>query len=133
MVRTNTGFTIRTNIETKDVHAISLTEWSRRYRANNKTRIFVHTVLEVEIGLKVTALGRRRTFAVAKFDFGGGDMNVATINISSVNLHNPEPLRTATCGGGKEGYAAATTTTTGDTTIADPVSVQVLRRQHHTL
>ena len=47
--------------------------------AKNKTRILVDTVLEVEIGPKATALGRRRTFVVAKFDLGVRDMNVATI------------------------------------------------------
>ena len=40
----------------------------------------------------MTALGRRRTFVVAKFDLGEGDMKVATINIRSVKIHTPEPL-----------------------------------------
>ena len=44
-------------------------------------------------------------------------MKVATINIKSVKLHTPEPLRPDTGGDGGERYAAATTTTTGDTTI----------------
>ena len=96
-----------------------------RYRANKKTRILVGTVLEVEIGLKETALGRRRTFVVAIFDLGGGAMKVATINNRSVDLYTPEPSRLSTGGDGGERAAAATTTTTGDTTITDPVSVQV--------
>ena len=52
-------------------------------------------------------------------------MKVATINISSVNLYTPEPLRPTTDGDGGDRADAATTTTTGDTTIIDPVSVQV--------
>ena len=79
----------------------------------------------MEIGPKATALGRRRTFVVARFNLGGGDMKVATINIRSVKLHTPEPLPPATNSDGGERAAAATTTTTGDTTITDPVSVQV--------
>ena len=39
---------------------------------NKKTRILVGAFLEVEIGPKATALGRRRTFVVAKLDLGGG-------------------------------------------------------------
>ena len=68
-------------------------------------------------------MGRRRTFIVTKFDLGGGDMKVATINIRIFK----EPLRPATDGDGGGRAAAATTTTTcaGDTTITDPVSVQV--------
>ena len=58
---------------------ISLVECSRRHRANNKTRILVGTVPEVEIGTKVTTLGRRRNFVVAKLDLGGGDIKLATI------------------------------------------------------
>ena len=52
-------------------------------------------------------------------------MKVATINISSVKLYTPEPLRPTTDGDGGDRADAATTTTTGDTTIIDPVSVQV--------
>ena len=51
-------------------------------------------------------------------------MNVATIKKRSVKLHTPEPLRPATGGDGGEWVSAATTTTTEDTTIRDPVSVQ---------
>ena len=86
-----------------------------------KTRILVGTVLEVEIGPKATALGRRRTFVVARFDLSGGAMKVSTINIQSVKLHTPEPPRTSIGGDGGERDAAATTTTTGDTTVTDPV------------
>ena len=53
--------TIRTKIETNDVHVTSLAKCSRRYGANKKTINIVHTVLEVEIGPKVTALGIHRT------------------------------------------------------------------------
>ena len=56
--------TIGTNIETKAVNFTSLANFLRRYRVNKKTRIIVGTVLEVEIGPEVTALGRRRTFVV---------------------------------------------------------------------
>ena len=59
---------------------------------------FVGTVLEVEIGPKATALGRRRTFVVARFDLGGGAMKVATINIRSFKLHTPEPTCPSTGG-----------------------------------
>ena len=79
----------------------------------------------MEIGPKATALGRRRTFVVARFDLGRGDMKVAAINIRSVKLHTPEPPRPSTSGDGGERDDAATTTTTGDTTVTDPVSVQV--------
>ena len=75
----------------------------------------------MEIGPKVTALGRRRTFVVAKFDLGRRDMKVATINISSVKLHNPESPCPSTGDDGGERAASATTTTTGDTTITYPV------------
>ena len=54
-------------------------------------------------------------------------MKVATINIRIVKLHNPEPRCTDTDGNDGERAAAATTTTTGDTTITDPVSVQVFQ------
>ena len=69
------------------MHVNSLAECLRCYGANKKTRILVGTVLEVEIGPKETALGRRMTFFVAKFDLGEGDIKVATINIRSVNIH----------------------------------------------
>ena len=68
-------------------------------------------------------MGRRRNFVVAKFNLGGGDIKVATINIRSVKLHTPEPLHTDTYGDGGERAAASTMSTTGDTTITDPVSV----------
>ena len=48
----------------------------------------------------MTALGRHRNFVVAKFDLGGGDMKVSTINIRSIKIHNPEPLRSDTDGDG---------------------------------
>ena len=63
----------------------------RLYIANKKTRILIGTVIEVEIGPKATELGRRRTFVVAKFDLGRGDMTVATISIKSLKIHTPEP------------------------------------------
>ena len=97
----------------------------RRYGANKKTIILVGTVLEVEIGPKETALGRHRTFVVAGFDLGGGAMKVATINIRSVKLHTLEPTHpSAGCDGG-ERASSVTTATTVDTTVTDPVSVQV--------
>ena len=52
-------------------------------------------------------------------------MKVATINIRSVKIHTPEPPRPSTDGDGGERATAATMTTTGDTTVTDPVSVQV--------
>ena len=51
-------------------------------------------------------------------------MKVYTINIRSVKLHTPEPPRPSTGGDGWERDAATTMTTTGDTTITYPVSVQ---------
>ena len=82
------------------MHVTSLAECPRHYKANKKRIILVGTVLGVEIGLKATALGRRRNFVVARFDLGGGAMKVATINIRSVNIDTPEPLRTSTGGDG---------------------------------
>ena len=127
MAPNNPRCTIGTKINTRAVHVTSISKCLRRYGANKKTRIIVGTVLEVEIRTKATALGSRRTFVVEKFDLGGGDMKVATINIRSVKLHTPEPLPPATNSDGGERAAAATTTTTGDTTITDPVSVQVFK------
>ena len=92
---------------------------------NNKTIILVGTVLKVEIGTKVTALGRRRTFVVTRFDLGGQDMKVDTINIRSVKIHTPEPLRPSIGDNDGERADTATTTTTGYTNSTDPVSVQV--------
>ena len=77
------------------------------------------------IGPKATALGRRRTFVVAKFDLGGEDTTLATINIRSVKLQTTEPIHPDTDGDGGDRAAAATTTTTGYTIITYPVSVQV--------
>ena len=125
MAPTDPCCNIRKNINTKAVHITSLVECSRRYGANRKTRIIVGTVLEVEIGPKATALVRCRTSFVARFDLGGGAMKVATINIRSVKLHTLEPTSPSTRGYGEERAASATTTTTGDTTVTDPVSVQV--------
>ena len=79
----------------------------------------------MEIEPKATTVGRHRTFFVAKFDLGGGDMKVATINIRSVKIHTTEPPRATTGGNGRERAAAATTVATGDTNATDPVSVQV--------
>ena len=84
--------TIKTKIEANDVLVTSLSDFSRRYGYNKKTIIIIDNISEVEIGLKLTTSGRHRTFVVAKFDLGGGDMKVATINIRSVKLHTPEPL-----------------------------------------
>ena len=52
-------------------------------------------------------------------------MKVATINIRGVKLHTPEPPRPYTGGDGGERTSSATTTNTGDTTVTDPVYVQV--------
>ena len=93
---------------------------------NKKTRIIVGTVIKVDIGPKATALGRRRTFVVARFNLVRGAMKVDTINIWSVNLHTLGPPRPSTGGDGGERYAASTTTTTIDTTVTDPGAVQVL-------
>ena len=51
-------------------------------------------------------------------------MQVATINIQSVKLNTPEPPRSSTGGDGGDRADAATKTTTEDTTVTDPVSVQ---------
>ena len=117
--------TIGTKIKTKAVHFTSLVKFSRRYGANKKTIILVGTVLEVEIGPKATALGRHRTFVVARFDLGGGSIKVAIINICSVKLHTLEPPRPSTGGNGGERAAAAATTTNGDKTVIGSVSVRV--------
>ena len=52
-------------------------------------------------------------------------MKVATINIRSVKLHPPEPTPPSTDGCGGERDASVTTTTTGDTTFTDPVSIKI--------
>ena len=127
MAPTDPHCTIRTKIYTKAVHVTSMAECSRRYRTNKKIRILVGTVLEVEIGQKATALGMRRTFVVAKCDLGGGDMKVATINISIVKPHTPEPLFPTTGGDGGERASATTTTTNGNKTVTDPVTVQIFK------
>ena len=125
MAPTDPHCTIGTNIDTKAVHVTSLAECSRRYGANKKTRIIVGTVLEVEIGLKATALGRCRTFVVTRFDLVRGAMKMAKIKIWSVNIHTPEPPFPSTDGDGGDRAVANITTTTGDTTVTNPVSVQV--------
>ena len=79
----------------------------------------------MEIGPKAIPLGRRRTFVVAKFDLGGGDMKMATIKIGSVKLHTPEPPFTDTSGYGGEKAADSNTTDNRETTLTDPVFVQV--------
>ena len=71
----------------RPVHVTSLAECSMRYGANKNTSILLGTVIEVEIGPKATALGRRRNFVVARFGLVGGSMKVATINIRIVKLH----------------------------------------------
>ena len=119
--------TIGTNIYTKAVHVTPLAEFKRCDIGNKKTIILVGTVLEVKIGLKATALGRRRTFFVKIFDLGGGDMKATTNNIWSVKLHTPEPLLPATDGDSGERAASTTTNTTGDTTVTYPVSVKFER------
>ena len=87
----------------------------------------------MEIGSKETALVKLITFVVAKIHLCGGGMKVATINIRTVKIHTQEPFLTTTYGDGEERDTYAITNTTGDTTITDPVSVQVLRRQHQTI
>ena len=113
MAPTDPHCTIRTKIEANAVLFNSLADCSRRYRANKRTRIIVGTVLEVEIGLKATTSGRRRTFVISKFDLGGGYMKVATIKIRSVKLHTPEPISPATYDDCGERAAYAITNTTG--------------------
>ena len=81
--------TLGTKIDTKDVPVTSLAKCSRCYGANKKTRIFIGTVCEVEIGPNVNTSSRCRAFVVAKFDLSGVDMKIATINISSVKIHTP--------------------------------------------
>ena len=87
MALTDPCCTIGNKIKNKAVHVTSLTKCLRTYGAKKKTIILVGTVLEVEIGTKATALGMRSTFVVIRFDLGGGDTKVATINIRSVKLH----------------------------------------------
>ena len=81
MTPTNPRCTIGKDIETKAVHLTSLDKCLRRYRANKKKIILVVTILEVEIGPKATALGRRRTFVVARFDLGVIDGNYPLVII----------------------------------------------------
>ena len=97
----------------------------RRYRANKKTRFLVGAVLKVEIGPKATVSVRHRTFVVSRFDLGGGAIKVATINIRNFKVHTPETPHPSTGSDGGERSAAATTNTTVDTPIIDPVYVQV--------
>ena len=79
----------------------------------------------MEIGPEATTSGSHSDFVVVKFDPGGGDMKVATINTRSVNIHTTEPLIPDTDGDGGERADASTTSTTGDTTITYPVSIRV--------
>ena len=109
------------------MHVTSLANYYRFYGANKKTIIIVGIVLEAEVRQKLTALGKRKTFVVGKFDLGGGDMKVVTINIKSIKLHTPEPLRPATDGDYRERAASDTTTTNEDTTFIAPVTVQVFK------
>ena len=105
-----------------------LLHWSIAQGATDQTRktiILVGTVLEVEIGMKGTALDRCRTFAIAKFDHGGGDIKEATINIRSFKLHTLEPTSPYNGDDGGERAAAETMTTTGYTAVTYTVSVQV--------
>ena len=125
MAPTGPRYTIGTKIYTKAVYVTSLSDYSRRYGVNKKNIIIVGALLEVEIGPKTTAFGRRSNFVVVKIDLGGGAMKVATINISSVNIHTLEPLCTSTYGDGGERSDDVATTTTGDTTIIDIFSVKV--------
>ena len=127
MAPTDPCCSIGTKINTTDVHVNSLAECLRRSRANKKPIILIGTALEMEIVLKATALDRRRTFAVARFNLNGSDIKVATINTRSVKLHTLEPTRPSTGIGGGERAANATKTTTGDTTVTDPVYVQVFK------
>ena len=52
-------------------------------------------------------------------------MKVTTINIRIVNLHTTEPLRPYNYGDGGQKADSVTTTSTGDTTIIDQVSIRV--------
>ena len=112
-----------TNIYTNSVHVTALLKCLGIYIANKKTVILVGTGLEVEVGPKATALGKRWTFDLEKFDLGGADMKVDTINIRSVKLHTSEPICTATGGDSKYRDNSSITTTNGDTTIIYPVSI----------
>ena len=85
------------------------------------------------IGLKATALGRRRNFVGTIFDPGGGAMKVDTINIRSAKLHTPESPSPYTGGDGEDRSTAATTTTTGDKTITIQSLFKFLMRQHKTV
>ena len=133
MAPTDPHCTIGPKTNAKAVHITSLVKCLRRYGANTETKILVGTVLAVEIGTKATALGRIRTLFVTRFDLGGGSMKVATINIRSVKIHTPEPPRPSTGGNDGDRATAATTTTIRDTTVTNPVYVQVLRRQRQIL
>ena len=92
MSPTNPRCTIGTKINTKAVHVTSLSECSRRYGANKKTTIIVVTVLEVEIGPKATALGRRRTFVVARFDLGRGAMKAKKVELQYITVIVTKPV-----------------------------------------
>ena len=52
-------------------------------------------------------------------------MKVAMINIRSVKIHTPEPPNTSTGGDSGDRAPAYTNTTTGETNVTYPVSVQV--------
>ena len=125
MSLTNPCCAIGTNLDTKAVHVTSMDECLRHNGDNKKSIILVGTILEVEIGPKANALVRQRNFFVAKFDFGGGDMKLATINIMSVKLHTTGPLFPSNNGDGGDRSTGATTTNTGDITITDTVFFQV--------
>ena len=98
--------------------------WKSDQGDTERTRILVGTVLEVEIGPKATALGRRMNFFCCNIlpwriiHEGGNHQH------KECQPHTTEPPCTSTGGGGGERAAAATTNTTGNTTVTDPVSVQ---------
>ena len=88
MAPTNPRCTIVTKIDTKAVHVTSLDKCSKCYRSNKKTIIIDGTVLDVEIGPKVTVLGRRRTFVVARFDLETWRWPPSTFGVSRSTLRN---------------------------------------------
>ena len=78
----------------------------------------------METGRKATALSRRKTLVIARFNVSKGYMKVDTFNIRSVKIHTPGPPRPSTGGDGGERDTFVSTTTTGKRTVTDPVSFQ---------
>ena len=82
---------------------------------------------------EATTSGSHSDFVAVKFDPGGGDMKVATINTRSVNIHTTEPLIPDTDGDGGERADAPPPVLLEIQLSHIQSRFEFLRRQNHTL